>query len=228
MTGSGLDIAHSAVKEADSALESLESTMGGLTTSMSDAQPSLEAISDILGTELPNTIIATQDSLESAKTSAKNIDGLLTSLSKIPLLGALVYNPKVPLSDTIAGVADSLNEIPKDLINAQLGLDLTIESMDGINQELDNIAQSTARIRTSTDETLTVIENYQLMVDDLQQDVERIQRTLPRTLQWATAAAVVFLIWLGLAQIGLLLQGLELMRRVRLAPSDKPISDTSG
>ncbi len=95
VTASGLELAHSAVEEADTALDSLSATMEGINTSMTESQPSLKAISDLLGTELPNTIRATQDSLDSAETSAKNIDGLLTSLSKIPFLGTLVYNPKV-------------------------------------------------------------------------------------------------------------------------------------
>ncbi len=212
VTSTGLEIAHSAVKEADTALDSLAATMEGIDTSMTESQPSLKAISDLLGTELPNTIRATQDSLDSAETSAKNIDGLLTSLSKIPFLGSLVYNPKVPLNVTIGDVSDSLGEIPQDLEDAQKGLDLTIETMDSINRELGSIAESTAQIRDSTDDTLQVIEDYQVMVGDLQKDVERMQTTLPRNLRLMTAAAVAFLIWLGLVQIGFLLQGLDLIR----------------
>ncbi len=40
-----------------------------------------------------------------------------------------------------------------------------------------------------------------------------MQTNLPRTLRILTAAAVAFLIWLGLVQIGFLLQGLDLIRR---------------
>lgn len=213
VTAGGLDIAHGAVAEADTALDSLAVTLEGVNMSLTESRPSLESISDLLGTQLPNTISATQDSLEAAETSAKNIDNLLTSLSKIPFLGSLVYNPKVPLNKTIGDVSDSLNEIPEDLINAQKGMDLTIETMDSINLELGSITESTAQIRDSTTETLKVIEDYQVMMDDINKAVDQLKTNLPRYLQWATAAAVLFLLWLGLAQIGLLLQGTELVRR---------------
>lgn len=213
VTAGGLDIAHGAVMEADTALGSLAVTLEGVNTSLTESRPSLESISDLLGTELPNTIRATQDSLESAETSAKNIDNLLTSLSKIPFLGSLVYNPKVPLNKTIGDVSDSLNEIPEDLINAQKGMDLTIETMDSINLELGTIAESTTQIRDSTTETIKVIEDYQVIMDDFNKAVEQLQTNLPRYLRWATAAAVLFLLWLGLAQIGLLIQGSEMVRR---------------
>lgn len=227
VTASGLELAHSAVEEADTALDSLSATMEGINTSMTESQPSLKAISDLLGTELPNTIRATQDSLDSAETSAKNIDGLLTNLSKIPFLGTLVYNPKVPLNVTIGGVSDSLADIPKDLEDAQKGLDLTIETMDSINRELGSIAESTDQIRGSTDDTLQIIEDYQIMVGDLQKDVERMQTNLPRTLRLLTAAAVAFLIWLGLVQIGFLLQGLDLIKRSKESRRERRTTPTS-
>lgn len=227
VTSTGLDIAHGAVKEADTALGSLATTLEGVNISMTGSQPSLEAISTLLGTELPNTISATQDSLESAETSAKNIDDLLTGLSGIPFLGSLVYNPKVPLNETIGGISDSLNDIPEDLKNAQKGLDLTIDTMDSINLELGSIAESTTQIRESSGETLKVIEDYQIMVDGLQKDVEHLQTNLPRYLRWAAAAAVLFLIWLGLAQIGFLLQGMDLVKRSKEARKEKQTSHTA-
>lgn len=213
VTGNGLEIAGSALDEADTALGALTVTMEGVNTSLIESQPSLTTISTLLGTELPNTIIATQGSLESAETSAKNIDGLLSSLSRLPFLGSLVYNPEVPLNETLAGVSDSLDEIPTSLKNAQKSLDLALESFDSVNTELGNMTESTDQIRASTGEAIVVIEDYQEMVEDLQKDVDRLQTDLPRKMRWVMLAAALFLVWLGLAQIGLLTQGLELIKR---------------
>lgn len=213
VTGNGLEIAGSALDEADTALGALAVTMEGVNTTLVESQPSLTTISTLLGTELPNTIIATQGSLESAETSAKNIDGLLSSLSRLPFLGSLVYNPEVPLNETLAGVSDSLDEIPTSLRNAQKSLDLALEGFDSVNTELSNITESTDQIRASTGEAIVVIEDYQEMVEDLQKDVERLQTDLPRKMRWVMLAAALFLVWLGLAQIGLLTQGLELIMR---------------
>ncbi len=53
-----------------------------------------------------------------------------------------------------------LADIPKDLEDAQKGLDLTIETMDSINRELGSIAESTDNPRQHR-HTLQVIEDYQ-------------------------------------------------------------------
>lgn len=212
-TDSALVIAGSAMEDADSALDSLASTMEEVNASLRASNPTFKTLSKLLGTELPDTIAATQSSLESAETSAKNIDNLLTSLSKFPVLGSLVYSPEVPLNETIADVSDSLNGIPTSLKNAQKSLDLAIKNLDTINAELGNITESTTQIQSSTGEAKKVIEDYQVMVSDLQDDVDRMQTDLPRTMRWVTLAAALFLIWLGLAQIGLLTQGMELVKR---------------
>ncbi|MHB0922723.1 MAG: hypothetical protein ACYC6H_05945 [Bellilinea sp.] len=227
-TGSALEIAGSALEDADSALDSLASTMEGVNASLRDSNPTFKTLSKLLGTELPDTIAATQGSLESAETSAKNIDNLLTSLSKIPLLGSLVYSPKVPLNETIGAVSDSLNGIPASLKNAQKSLDLTIKNLDTINTELGSITESTAQIRSSAGEAKQVIEDYELMVSDLQDDVDRMQTNLPRTMRWVTLAAALFLIWLGLAQIGLLTQGMELVKRGSPIKAENELSDKGG
>lgn len=212
LTGDGLEVAHNAVAEIDATLDSLALTMEGVSSSLKNSDQTFTAISKLLGKDLPNTIKATQKTIESAQTSAKNIDEALTSLSKIPFLGSLVYNPENPLHETLGDISDSLDSVPLSLKNAQKGIDEVTDNLDTIAQDLGNAADSTALAGDSTAGALQVIEDYQTMVSGLQMDVEQMQETLTVRLRWLTALAILLLVWLGLTQVGLLMQGLALLQ----------------
>jgi len=215
ITQDGLDVADGALQDADSALISMTGTLDGVNQSLRGMDPTLDALRSLLGTDLPATIEATQDSLASAETSAKNIDGVLTSLSRIPFLGSLVYNPEVPLNETLAGISDSLDPIPGSLRQAKRGLDTAKTNLDTINTDLDVVVESTGEISTSTAEAQRVVSEYQTLVTSIQKRVEKMQKQLPGQVRLATLAAAIFLIWLGLAQIGLLTQGMEILSRAK-------------
>ncbi len=215
ISSDGLETAESSLLAADSALDSLVSTLDGVNESLQGMDPTLTALSTLLGKDLPGTIEATQDSLDSAQTSARNIDNVLTSLSRIPFFGTLVYNPEVPLSETIGEISDSLDAIPRSLRDAKSGLDIADRNLTTITSDLGNIAQNTDQIDLSIADALLVIDEYQTLVADMQKRVKDFRQELPGQLRLATLAAALLLIWLAIAQIGLLAQGAEFMTRGR-------------
>ena len=215
ITSDGLETAESSLKAADSALGSLVSTLDGVNESLQGMDPTLTALSTLLGKGLPETIKATQDSLDSAQTSAKNIDNVLTSLSRIPFLGTLVYNPEVPLNETLGDISDSLDAIPRSLRDAKSGLDTADKNLATITSDLGNVAQSTDQIDHSIADALLVIDEYQTLVADMQKRTKDLRQELPGQLRLATLAAALLLIWLAITQIGLLAQGVEFLARGR-------------
>jgi len=215
ITRDSLDIADTALLDADTALESLTATLDGVTTTLEASDDTFSSLSTLLGTDLPETIQATQASLDSAQVSAKNIDGVLTSLSKIPLLGRIVYNPEVPLNETIGGISDSLDAIPASLTSAKRGIDTVRTNLDDITIHLETISASTDQITASTGEARQVIDDYQTLLDSLQIRIADMQSQLPGQVELAGWIAVIFLLWLALAQLGLLTQGLDLLTRSR-------------
>jgi chromosome segregation ATPase len=215
IAGDGLAAAETSLQAADKALDSLASTLDGVNESLRGMDPTLTALSTLLGTDLPGTINATQDSLDSAQTSAKNIDSVLTSLSRIPFLGSLVYNPEVPLNETLGDISDSLNAIPRSLREAKRGLDTADKNLDTITLDLASVSQSTDQMGISIADGLLVIDEYQTLVSNAQNRVKDIQQRLPGQLRLATLAAALLFIWLAIAQIGLLTQGAELIARAR-------------
>ena len=215
ISSDGLETAESSLLAADSALDSLVSTLDGVNESLQGMDPTLTALSTLLGKDLPGTIEATQDSLDSAQTSARNIDNVLTSLSRIPFFGTLVYNPEVPLNETIGEISDSLDAIPRSLRDAKSGLDIADRNLTTITSDLGNIAQNTDQIDVSIADALLVIDEYQTLVSDMQKRVKDFRQELPGQLRLATLAAALLLIWLAITQIGLLAQGAEFMARGR-------------
>jgi len=227
VTSEALDISMSVLTEADKSLDALVKTMEGVNASLTQSKPTLDELSTLLGTDLPDTIKATQDSLNSAQTSAKNVDAVLTGLSKIPFLGSLVYNPDIPLNETLGDISDSLNGIPASLKTAQRSLDRASKNMGTVNLELDNITASTDEIRASSEDAQLVISDYQDLVSRLQTRVDEMQTSLPRSLRWLTLAFVLLLVWLGLAQIGLLVQGCQLLTQSRQQPREVDVARSS-
>ena len=215
ITSDSLETAESSLQAADSALDSLVSTLDGVNESLQGMDPTLTGLSTLLGRDLPETIKATQDSLDSAQTSAKNIDSVLTSLSRIPFLGTLVYNPDVPLNETLGDISDSLDAIPRSLRDAKSGLDTADRNLATITSDLGNVTQSTDQIDLSIADALLVIDEYQTLVADMQKRTKDLRQELPGQLRLATLAAALLLIWLAIAQVGLLAQGVEFLTRGR-------------
>jgi len=223
ITSEGLDLSMSVLTEASTALDALVLTMEAVDASLEASKPTMDELSTLLGTDLPETIKSTQDSLASAQTSAKNIDAILGGLSKFPFLGSLVYNPEIPLNETLGEISDSLDGIPTTLSTAQKSLDRASKNFESVSGELDNITASADEIGSSTDDAMVVIQDYQDLVGQLQSRVEGMQTSLPRTLNWVKLALVTLLIWLGLAQIGLIVQGCQLLAQARQKPAQADV-----
>jgi hypothetical protein len=71
-----------------------------------------------------------------------------------------------------------------------------------------------------------VIDEYQGVVADLLGLVTRMRQGLPTWLRWLHVGVSFFLVWLAVAQLALITQGWELMRRGWAKPRE--VSDTEG
>ena len=80
------------------------------------------------------------------------------------------------------------------------------------------MVESVSEISASLENARTVLVEYQAVVADLQSLVTRTRQGLPQWLWWLRIGLSLILAWLGLAQIGLLTQGLELIGRSRKSP----------
>jgi methyl-accepting chemotaxis protein len=214
-TVEGLALVETTLGDAVEMADSVEATMASVSRAAGDTVPTLDSVGRMVGEQLPETLKATQDTLASVAQSAKLIDDILAVVTAIPFLGLQGYNPETPLHEGIGDVASSLDEIPTSLITAQEGLDVASGSLEELQGSFTAIAESIASLTTSLGSAQSVVVQYQDVVDDLQGLVVSVKQGVPQWLRWLRLGLSLVLVWLGIAQIGLLTQGWELIARSR-------------
>lgn len=192
--------------------------MNSVNQALGGTIPTVDAVAKLLGQQLPATLGATRETLSSLASTAQIIDDFLAALTSIPLFNIQRYSPEVPLSQGVQEVATSLEEIPRSLGEAQEGLAAAGDGLEGLQGELDAMVESVSGISASLENARTVLVEYQAVVADLQSLVTRSREGLPQWLRWLRIGLSLILVWLGIAQIGLLTQGWELIRRSRKSP----------
>jgi methyl-accepting chemotaxis protein len=214
-TADGLSLADESLEDVQTAVSSLESTIRQSGTALGNVIPSFRSLGDLLGLEVPGTLRSTEQSLGAASQAAEVIDNLLNTLSSIPFLNIATYAPEVPFHESLQDVASNIQDIPGKLEAAQQGITDAIDNLETIKEDVTTIADPIGRIGTSLGETQGVLANYQGIVGDLQQQVTNLQNNVSTWLNWLKWGVWLILIWLGIAQIGLFTQGLELIGRGR-------------
>lgn len=208
-TDDGLDVAAAALSDTNRTLNSLSATLIDATTAISETQPSLAALQRVTGEQLPQTIGETRQALDSAGETARVIDGVLRALS---FLG-VSYNPEVPLDEALGRVSESLADVPGDLAEISSGVQQASGNLDSLVSDLSEVADGLDAIAVSVDEASGVVDQYKDVVDSLRSEVAAVQEAAPGWITMVQWGLFLLLAWLGLAQIGLLTQGWEMLER---------------
>jgi hypothetical protein len=216
-TTEGLTLAETSLAQAADAAVSLESAVAGVGETIGDAAPALNSVAEFVGDQLPTAIESTQETLRSVATSARIVDDILMVVTNIPLLGMEQYNPEMPLNVGFQEVANSLERVPVSLSRAQKGLVATIDNLGGLEGDFSAMAGGIGELVTSLEGAQSTLAEYQEVVGELQSLVDSVREGLPGWLQWIRLGISLALIWLGIAQIGLIAQGWELVGRSRHA-----------
>ena len=216
-TMDGLVTAETSLGQAAEALDALEGMMADVGQAIDDTVPVIEIAAELLSGQLPSTIETTQEALTSVAASAQLVDDMLSVISGIPLLGTDRYNPDTPLNQGFQDVADGLEGMPELLLTAGEGLYTGTESLQDVQEGVGAMGGSISEAATSLDSAKMVLEDYQEIVSDLRGTVSYVRESLTEWLRAIRWGMTLTLIWLGVAQIGLITQGWERLGR-RSAP----------
>ena len=217
-TGDGLVVARDSLGRAKATMRSLHTTIEDASQAITDTLPALDRVGVLVGEDLPTTITSTRSALTSAQETARVADSLLGTISRFQLIGAELYNPDVPLNVAIGQVAASLNGLPESLASVQGDLRQTTGNLGRVNAQIGSVAGDMDDIGASMTNAESVIAKYQDIVGELRGQVAEARRELPGWLSGIRLGISLVLLWLGIAQIGLLTQGWELVQRSRAAP----------
>lgn len=206
-TSDGLAVAETSLEAARRTVSNLSSVVGNVSQAVSDTEPGLVALQDLLGEQLPETIVSTQVALDGAAETATIVDGVLSALS----LFGVRYDPDVPLNVAIDRVSQSLAAVPPSLDTVAVGLGTTMTQLGTIASDLTEVETGLQAIAADLSDAARVIDQYQVVVSDLQAELVMLRTTAPGWIRVARWGGTVLLVWLGLAQLGLLTQSWQLL-----------------
>jgi hypothetical protein len=191
---------------------SMQATTKALALAIHDTDPMLDSLIGLTSKDLPAAVSATQTSLVSAQSSALLIDNVLAALTSIPFSPVAAYKPDVPLHTALAQVSTSLNTLAPSLATINTSLADGKTNLGVMEAELTKISETSQGISSTLGSAQTVIDQYKVVTTQLKASVETAQRGAQTWIMAITWILSFVLGWILIAQLGLGVQGLDLMR----------------
>ena len=208
-TDTGIQVLDQSIDNAKSDIVTLQDSLDELGTTLNDVSTSLDTSATLIGDDLQLTVINTQVALSSAATSAKIIDDTLAFLAAIPLLGA-DYQPEVPLHISLEQVAEGLDDVPETLETLEGNLKATSSGLDSFSDDLSTISQDMDSFSSDLGEIQSTLDDYAAILEQALEKIDLLQERLPGNILLGCIFLSGVLLWLGVAQASVLMQGLAL------------------
>jgi len=207
-----LTVVGQVVQTSTTDVTSLQATTQALALAIHDTNPMLDSLISLTSKDLPAAVSATQTSLASAQSSALLIDNVLVALTSIPFSPVAAYKPDVPLHTALAQVSTSLNTLIPSLTAINTSLTDGKTNLNVMETELTKISDTTQGISSTLTNAQTVINQYKATTTQLKANVETAQREAQTWILAITWILSFVLVWILIVQLGLGLQGLDLVR----------------
>jgi methyl-accepting chemotaxis protein len=212
-TSDGLLLAKEALSEAMVDVLSMKDTLEATSRAIHATNPMLDSLSDLLTNDIPDSIHATQTSLATAQSSARVIENFLKTVSSLPFLPIQPYDPPVPLHESLSKVSQSLDALPQSLAEMDKSLNSSRGNLILIEAEFRIMARNIQQMNESLLDAQGVVASYQNVVSDLQERTASLSTNVPRWINSLAWFITFLLILIAIAQLGLLVQGLELIKQ---------------
>lgn len=190
----------------ENASVALGDTSGGLATTqltLANSQPLLDSVSDLLGSQAPDTIRSTRTALLGAQEGARAMDRVLRGLAFF----GLSYDPEVPLDESLALTAESLEPLPGALVRVKSDIDI-------VKIDLQLLEEDMGRVARDLDELSEVLsplgEDLRVQSDSLKEAAASLEGIGPELRRWLLGIALIgslLAVWVALGQAGLIVIG---------------------
>jgi len=226
-TSSGLTVVDDALTSTASDLTSLENTVQTAGKGVDDSVPMVESLSTLLSDNIPQAIYATQTGLSSLQAAAGTLESTLQLLTSIPFLPIESYNPEVSFSAALDDVSQSLDAIPQSLSEMENTLSTTEGNLVMLSAQVNIIARNISELKSSLYEIQRVVDQYQDIISTVQLKLDTLRENLQMGITVTAWIFTIIFVWLGIAQVGLLTQGLERVDWRSEGPSSTSIGSQS-
>ena len=212
LTTQALDVVEETLNTTSLNITSMRAALLTMAQSVHDASPILGSLSKVTGETLPDTITATQASLETAQTTAKTIEDFFRVITSIPLMPGEPYNPKVPLDTALGQISADLSEINPQLAEMDENLGEAQTNLKALESDLVKINLELLWINEKLTAAVEVIDQYRDLIEDLQEGLDRLKSQVPGWIAAGTAFLVFILAWVAIYQVDLMVRGYRLIR----------------
>jgi methyl-accepting chemotaxis protein len=212
-TSTGLTVAEDTITGAVTDLGSIENTVQTAGKGIDDSVPLVESLSTLLSENLPQAINATIVGLDTMQEAAGTLESSLQLITSIPFLPIEPYDPEVSLTDSLADVSQTLEAIPESFSEMETTLNTTRGNLVMLTAQVNIIARNISELKNSLYEIQFVFDQYQEVISKLQEKLDSFQDNLQLGITITAWIFTIIFIWLGIAQVGLLTQGLERIDR---------------
>lgn len=217
ITNDGLMVIDQVVKNVYTSTVYMNDATNAFSQTVQSTSQFMDSAGIFIGDNLLSTITSTQTALGSAQASATVIDNLLSTLSKIPLIG-ISYNPAVPLNEALGDVSSSLDPLQTTLKDFQINLTGTRSNMQSFSSQISVLNQNIQTIQRNLDQALVTITQYRDQITLLQKLTREAINNLPKWTNIVAWIITLMLSWLILIQISILLQATLQINTNRFAP----------
>ena len=208
-TSAGLMVVDDTLTRTISDLTTLGNTVQTASNGVDDSVPMVETLSGLLSGSIPQAIEATQSGLTSLQNAAGTVESTLQLLTSIPFLPIENYDPDVSFSAALDDVSNSLDAIPESLADMESTLNKTQGNLVMLAAQVRIISRNISDLKSSMFEIQLVLEQYQDVITTAQDKVNSFRANLATIITVTAWIFTIIFVWLGIAQIGLLTQGLE-------------------
>jgi len=209
-TQEGLDVIAESMQQASDTLLIMETVASEMALSVDQTIPMVDRAGTLVGEHMTEIVQETQTSLDAAQSSAKLVDDTLGLITSLPIIGRR-YAPANSLSSSISGVSQSLDELPSSFLELQANLKIASSNLKTMQDQVQALGVNLKNISGSMEKAQVVVEDYQEQVSGLEADLKTFQEQVPSWLTGLKWGLTLFFLWLGIAQLGLFLQGAALL-----------------
>jgi methyl-accepting chemotaxis protein len=219
-TSSGLVVVDDTLTRTILELNRLENTVQTASKGVDDSVPMVESLSGLLSGSIPQAIETTQTGLTTLQGAAGTLESTLQLLTSIPFLPIENYAPEVPFTTALEDVSLSLDAIPVSLGEMEETLNTTQGNLTMLAAQVRIISRGISDLKADLYEIQLVLEQYQNVIAKVQEKVDAFRANMFTIITVTAWLFTIIFIWLGIAQIGLLTQGLE---RVNWPPAKQMV-----
>ena len=211
----GLKVVDSSLENAEKTLDVAVTTTHDVAKAVDETVPLLNTVGALTGKELPFIVTSTQDSLAAAEQGAQTVELLLNTLNTIPLLNIPPYDPPVPLNQSLKNISSSLEPLGDSFSQIEQNLKDGSQSIEQVTDDINQLADTLAEVDETLIEAKGVSTQFQDALNQQKEIINTLQSNIEPAIMWTSRAVSLVLIWLVIAQLGLLWQGFEMVGRSR-------------